>query len=269
MSFSLFNSDDDYLNQNAGENQYNPSFSPIYCGQIPAKVPSFYLNEDLFYNQTPQLQYQMNCHNEWNLNTLPLNSNGLNLDAIEIEPEFNCSLGEDFPCFQSHQTPENNEPSEICNEQMPKQSENCDSYEIFLQTAEKKTENFKSLANRNLKSNFGTGFVQFLEFKKELADFKKNEKEADLYDYLLNFLRARQTSLVSFAGWRDLLTDQENGKMMRKMAKEFFGKSFAKTYVQFGKIKEEYKSIYYQKIKCFFEGSKFPEKLNPANYNKY
>ena len=131
------------------------------------------------------------------------------------------------------------------------------------------SKNFTSLAVRNLKSNFGTGLIQFLEFQRDLAEFKKDEKEAQICKKLLNFLRSRLNSFVSFDGWKDLLKDKEYGKAMRRKAKEFFGKSFARTYVQFGKIREEYKPIYHRKIKCFFEGCKNPELLNPATFNKY
>lgn len=134
---------------------------------------------------------------------------------------------------------------------------------------EKRSKNFTSLAVRNLKSNFGTGLIQFLEFQRDLAEFKKDEKETQICRRLLNFLRSRLNSFVSFDGWKDLLKDKEYGKALRKKAKEFFGKSFARTYVQFGKIREEYKPIYHRKIKCFFEGCKNPELLNPSTFNKY
>lgn len=133
----------------------------------------------------------------------------------------------------------------------------------------KKEKDFKSLANRNLKSNFGTGFIQFLEFKKDLLVFQRKEAKAKEVDEILGFLRSKINAFISFDGWKEVLLDKEFGKRVRRFAKEFFGKSFARTYVQFGKIKEEYKGVYYEKIKCFYEGAKNPEKLNPANYNRF
>lgn len=138
-----------------------------------------------------------------------------------------------------------------------------------MKQQDKIANSFKSLANRNLKSNFGTGFIQFLEFKKDLAEGKKNKKDVAFYENLLNFVRSKVNCFVSFSGWKELFKDKIHGFSLKKQAKEFFGKSFARTYVQFGKIKEEYKPIYYQKIKCFYEGCKNPELLTPSNYNKY
>lgn len=128
---------------------------------------------------------------------------------------------------------------------------------------------FHSKAVRNIKSNFGTGLIQFLEFRKELAEFQKQDAEALTCRKLLGFLRSRASAFVSFAGWKDVLTDELHGKALRRKAREFFGKSFARTYVQFGKIREEYKPVYYRKIRCFFEGAKNPHALNPASFNKY
>lgn len=50
--------------------------------------------------------------------------------------------------------------------------------------------------------------------------------------------------------------------MVRKYSKKFFGLDFAKIYVNYSKIKEEYKEEYLNKIKKFFIGAKDPSMFN-------
>jgi len=256
----------------------NPFFSPYYTQGgylMSAKTPnpSFYPLQDPFSqeNINPEDEFEDFQHMNHELaNTIPQ----MDFDAKEEIKELEC------PNWQ-RESFQKIEEYELYNFQMdpiPKQEESYCEEPNFRATfqldfcflpREKSQKNFTSLAVRNLKSNFGTGLVQFLEFRKDLAEFQKDEKEIVLCKKLLNFLRSRQNSFVSFAGWKDVLKDKEFGRMLRKKAQEFFGKSFARTYVQFGKIREEYKPVYYRKIKCFFEGCKNPELLNPTTFNKY
>lgn len=127
---------------------------------------------------------------------------------------------------------------------------------------------FESLANRNLKLNFGTGLLQYLQFKKSRT--KEDRKEARLqYQKIIDFLMSQQVSMISFAGWRNLFKDSEMGPLLRKAARRFFGKSFVRTYIEFAKVKQEYKKVYHSKVEFFRKGSKRPDLLVPAKYNKF
>lgn len=260
----------------------NPFMSPNFEDHIC--FPSFEENRGYLspakpiYDSNPLLgffepQYQQNLQNEHFFNDFnPMLSDADNTipqNAIGFETE---EMKRNF-----EETDENNWFG--CQQELPQEpffecSQNGTGVDFqmdytSMREKEKIANSFKSLANRNLKSNFGTGFIQFLEFKKDLAEGKKRKKDVSFYENLLNFVRSKVNCFVSFSGWKELFRDKTHGLSLKKQAKEFFGKSFARTYVQFGKIKEEYKPIYYQKIKCFYEGCKNPELLNPANYNKY
>lgn len=131
---------------------------------------------------------------------------------------------------------------------------------------EKKME---SLSERNLKLNFGTGLVQFLEFKKDLEDWRKNEEKAGKLKKLIEFLLKNQKQFISFAGWKALMKDETYGLDLRRACRLFFGKSFAQSYISFSKVKEEYKGIYRRKASFFERCGRNPELMKPCFYKKF
>ena len=131
---------------------------------------------------------------------------------------------------------------------------------------EKKLE---SLSERNLKLNFGTGLVQFLEFKKDLEDWKKNEEKAGKLKKLIEFLLKNAKQFISFAGWKALMKDETYGQDLRRACRLFFGKSFAQSYISFSKVKEEYKGIYRRKASFFEVCGRNPELMKPCFYKKF
>lgn len=176
-----------------------------------------------------------------------------NIDNMETE-NFCCTqqfVGLPYEFFQEEASQER-----ISMEKTPLQEEK-----------EQKPRNFASLANRNLKLNFGTGLLQYLEFKKDMALWKNDNKTQRFYEKIIEFILGKQSQFVSFSGWRSLLRDKTFGKELRKICRRFFGKSFVQTYIQFAKIKQEYKETYVKKVECFLEGAKNPGKLAPAVYN--
>jgi hypothetical protein len=124
----------------------------------------------------------------------------------------------------------------------------------------------KKLAIRNIKLNFGTGLIQFIDFKKERAAIEGNKKRARLFSKIIDWLRIEQGNFRSFDGWRDLYKDPLNGKHLRIMACVFFGKNYAKNYVNCARIRPEYKLFYRKKIKSFLQGAKNPDKFTPSNF---
>lgn len=132
--------------------------------------------------------------------------------------------------------------------------------------AERKLE---SLSERNLKLNFGTGLIQFLEFKKDLEEWKKNEEKAGKLKRLIAFLLKNAKQFISFAGWKALMKDETYGEDLRRACRLFFGKSFAQSYISFSKVKEEYKGIYRRKASFFERCGKNPELMKPCFYKKF
>ena len=266
---------------NSVDGNFQAGFSPLRFDScesrpIPVKLPNnyynFYLEESqqVSIEETPQFQYVQQQTPEEPfafevIHTIPQNPTTFEEDVANEffllenrQIKSNCCFNQVQPALPM--IPEEDKSESFC-------LTNTSYIEQSVQ--QRKPDNFKSLANRNLKLNFGTGFIQFLEFKRDLADFKNNKKEAQIYKKILDLLFSKSGSFVSFAGWRDILKNKQYGKEIRRMARQFFGKSFARTYVQFAKITDEYKPTYFQKIKCFFQGSKNPESLTPDNYNKY
>lgn len=182
----------------------------------------------------------------------------------------NCQIDSclELECLETNNIPFEETELNWANFAYERENDSC-SQEKEIAPKKNKKYDFQSLANRNLKLNLGTGLIQFLEFKRQRANSKNDKKNAGVIQKILDFVLEKQNLLSSFEGWRDILMNREMGKDIRKLCKSFFGKSFARTYVQFAKIKKEYKPVYYKKIECFKEGAKNPMKLKPAIYNKY
>lgn len=126
---------------------------------------------------------------------------------------------------------------------------------------------FKSLANRNLKLNMGTGFLQYLDFKRMMALRQKNLSKHHKYNSLLQYIINQNFNFRSFLGWKSMWKDKIYGEAIKKLSQNFFGETFVYSYILFSKIKAEYKSLYYSKIESFRKGSIDPETFGPYTYN--
>lgn len=126
---------------------------------------------------------------------------------------------------------------------------------------------FKSLANRNLKLNMGTGLIQFIDFKRSIAKFKRNLIKYRKYDEILQHIVIENFNFRSFLGWKSMWNDQKYGNIIKKLSQQFFGETFVYSYIFFSKIKPEYKNLYYSKIESFRKGSINPEMFGPYLYN--
>ena len=122
-----------------------------------------------------------------------------------------------------------------------------------------KDRKFTNLAIRNIKGNFGTAIIHFVEFLKEISLQKNNKKKIREFSELHHWILPQQKNLRTFLGWRNLLTHSSLGKKMQRICNNFFGNSFAESYVLNSKIKKEYKVLYFDKISKFLEGSKHPK----------
>ena len=131
----------------------------------------------------------------------------------------------------------------------------------------KKKNVFKSLANRNLKLNMGTGLIQFIDFKRSLAKFKKNSIKYKRYNDILEYIVTQNFNFRSFLGWKSMWNDRKYGETFKKLSQKFFGDTFVYSYIFFSKIKLEYKNLYYSKIESFRKGSINPETFGPYLYN--
>lgn len=53
-------------------------------------------------------------------------------------------------------------------------------------------------------------------------------------------MKANMKTFLSFEGWKNLLSDENNGKSLAKISKLFFKKKFAYDYIMNSKINREY-----------------------------
>lgn len=120
---------------------------------------------------------------------------------------------------------------------------------------EKKTE---SLALRNIKMNFGTGLLQFIDFKKSMYSLEQNIEGEQKMDQLGIWVLKNHQNFRSFEGWREMWENPEFGSMLREISLEFFGNTFAESYVLNSKIKAHYQEAYIKKILKFFCGASKP-----------
>lgn len=127
--------------------------------------------------------------------------------------------------------------------------------DYVLDSFEKKTE---SLALRNIKMNFGTGLLQFIEFKKSMANLEEEFEFEVKMDQLAIWVLKNHQNFRSFEGWREMWEDQDYGNSLREVSLEFFGNSFAESYVLNSKIKSHYQDAYVKKILKFFCGASKP-----------
>ena len=127
---------------------------------------------------------------------------------------------------------------------------------------------FDILAEKNLKKNFGIGLIQFIDFQKNTALNNKNSIKFFQYQDIVKFLYQKHNDLRSFKGWYEIWFDKKYGRQIRKLSKQFFGKSFAYSYVLNSRIKNQYRIFYYKKIRKFYEGAIDPRKFNPFRFRE-
>lgn len=132
----------------------------------------------------------------------------------------------------------------------------------------KKEPVLKSLANRNLKLNMSTGLIQYIDFLRERAKFKKEMKRFELLNDILHHILHQNYNFRSFAGWISMWNDSLYGEKIRKLSESYFSGHFVLTYIWNSKIKDKYKEIYYNKIGCFKMACKNPDAFGPKLYNK-
>ena len=132
----------------------------------------------------------------------------------------------------------------------------------------KKEPVLKSLANRNLKLNMSTGLIQYIDFLRERAKFKKETKRIKILDDILHHILHRNYNFRSFAGWISMWNDTMYGTKIRKLSENYFSGHFVLTYIWNSKIKDKYKEIYYKKIGCFKMACNNPNAFGPKLYNK-
>ena len=131
----------------------------------------------------------------------------------------------------------------------------------------KKKNIFKSLANRNLKLNMGTGLLQFIDFKRTMARIQRKTHQYNKFNNILNYIVAQNFNFRSFLGWKSMWKDKNYGERIKKISQKFFGETFVYSYIFFSKIKSEYKNLYYSKIESFRKGSISPDTFGPYTYN--
>eukprot|EP00828_Plagiopyla_frontata_P015461 TRINITY_DN2006_c0_g1_i1.p1 TRINITY_DN2006_c0_g1~~TRINITY_DN2006_c0_g1_i1.p1 ORF type:complete len:202 (+),score=37.58 TRINITY_DN2006_c0_g1_i1:377-982(+) len=124
----------------------------------------------------------------------------------------------------------------------------------------------RSLARRNIKINYFTGLCNFIKFKQNLrklqlnlsTDSKCSRKLRHLifqYRKLYIHLRENQIKFRTLQGWKEQMEDETIGEILRKCAREFFGKSFAVQYIANSKIQEKYKELYFKQGAKFFNAA--------------
>lgn len=122
----------------------------------------------------------------------------------------------------------------------------------------------ESLALRNIKMNFGTGLLQFIEFKKTMAGLEGNKEVEEKMDQLGIWVLKFHQNFRSFEGWAEMWDDAEYGKDLREVSLEFFGNSFSESYVLNSKIKSHYQKAYVKKIMKFYCGA-----MKPSIFSSY
>lgn len=138
---------------------------------------------------------------------------------------------------------------------------------IYFKNGSRKKKIFQSLANRNLKLNMATGLIQFIDFKRHMAQIKGYTSKFKKYNDILQHINNENFNFRSFLGWKSMWTDKQFGNSIKKLSQKFFGDTFVYSYVYFSKVKREYKKLYYSKVECFRRGSINPESFGPYLYN--
>ena len=181
-------------------------------------------------------------------------------NGIEVLPNFKQETGIEIKEENGEENKKN--LNETRNNRLRKKKSN-----FYKRKSHKKKDIFKSLANRNLKLNMGTGLIQFIDFKRSLAKFKRNSNKFKKYNDILQHLVEQNFNFRSFLGWKSMWNDKKHGRTFKKLSHTFFGETFVYSYIFFSKIKLEYKNLYYSKIESFRRGSINPESFGPYSYN--
>ena len=139
---------------------------------------------------------------------------------------------------------------------------NCSDLEAkFISKSNPKIESSyfnENLTFRNIKTNFGTGIVQYVEFLREMSILEKNFENQQKYREFGEWCNRNQQNFRSYEGWKIAWRDQKYGKTLRKICLDFFGNSIAKSYVLTSKIRIEYRDHYIDKVHKFFCGAAKP-----------
>jgi len=172
---------------------------------------------------------------------------------------------QEFPCSQNDKEEVQSQNNKIIEENMKNKAK--ERKKASNGKTAKKKNIFKSLANRNLKLNMGTGFLQFIDFKRTMAKNKRKFQNYNKYNNILQHIVTQNFNFRSFLGWKSMWKDKIYGEIIKKISQKFFGETFVYSYIFFSKIKPEYKNLYYSKIESFWKGSINPETFGPYTYN--
>lgn len=126
-----------------------------------------------------------------------------------------------------------------------------------------------SLAERNIKLNFGTGFLGFIQFLIKFNSLSCQSSKLSRYQEIFKYLQDNYKNLRSFQGWQEIWNHPMYGSQIRKLSILFFRKSFAYVYLKQSKIKKNYLDLYVSKINSFYYGAMKPSKFTSFNFRNF